>query len=383
MRRPSSRSARRMSLRRALFSRASERERRSSRASDSSRACGARRPGSSANWTRDRLVWRPPPAEKSAREAAARTRRAAGEQLDAGGGAEADDAADGAAAEGGGGGGELEAGVGGAAVDGDAEGEVGVVAGGEEAGVLPGGLEDAALELVVGGGSLEQELGAGLHGGGAAGRGLEVAGELELPGAVLGDMSRGACPGRQTRTRADDDALRLEAEDRPEADAEAADLVAALLLAGGVEGEQVAAGVLVAHALAVVAAAQAPQAVDGLAGEGDGAGAGVAGVLQQLAHEDPRVRSVAVGLGAGAGPEVAGGRVSHGAGLSRVGARGASVTPRRGRDRGFRAFLVRSGSRARRRRARRGSARWRPRSAGRGPPARPRRGRWRRGGPGG
>ena len=64
-----------------------------------------------------------------------------------------------------------------------------VVAGGEEAGVLPGGLEHAALELVVGGGALEQELGAGLHGGAAAGRGLEVAGQLELPGAVLGDMS--------------------------------------------------------------------------------------------------------------------------------------------------------------------------------------------------
>src|SRR5690606_329027 len=74
--------------------------------------------------------------------------------------------------------------------------------------------------------------------------GLQRAVEGHLPGAALAP-----------RTRADDDALGIETEDRPKPDAEAPDLVGPILLARRVQREQVAAGVLVGHALAVVAAA--------------------------------------------------------------------------------------------------------------------------------
>src|SRR5690606_32140853 len=142
---------------------------------------------------------------------------------------------------------------------------------------------------------LEEHLGARLHRRRPSGRLLEGAVELDLPGAL-----RRAAAG----PRADDGPRRVEAEDRPKADAEAADPVAPRLLARGVEGEEEAAGVLVAHPLAVVAAAE-PGARRLLAGgDLDPGRAGVAGVLEELTDEDPGVRAVAVGLDAGAGAEV-------------------------------------------------------------------------------
>src|SRR5690606_32805088 len=131
---------------------------------------------------------------------------------------------------------------------------------------------------------------------------LQLAVEHHLPRAAV---------RRRARPRADHDALGIKAQDRPEPDAEAADLVGALLLARRVEREQVATRVLVAHALAVVAAADAGLALAIFDGDLDLVGAGIASVLQQLAHEDPRIRSIAISLDPRAIAKVAGRPFAH------------------------------------------------------------------------
>src|SRR5690606_26832120 len=76
-----------------------------------------------------------------------------------------------------------------------------------------------------------------------------------------------------------------------------------VLLARGVEREQVAAGVLEGHVLAVILAGDPLDDLVRPVGrrplahrERDGVGARIARVLEQLAHEDPRVGPIAIGL---------------------------------------------------------------------------------------